>query len=430
MRGRLALTVVAVWCIGLIAGAVPATAAKPAAPAIAAKPAAPATAAKPPAPQPCVSNPAAVVARPPTPESAFAELPPELSSKLDGAIEGAVKATAAPGAIAGVRTPEGTWTKAYGLADTATGEPIATGMHLRIGSVTKTFTGTVILQLAGEGRLTLGDPIGKYYKAIPNGDRITLEQLVNMTSGIAGYYSDAFLQRYFANPAAAFTPDELIAQGLSASPIFEPGQMFNYSHTNTILLGKVIEAVTGQPVETAFQQRIYAPLELTGTSLPHASAEIPSPHPQGYTSQGTGQPVNATAWSPSFGWTAGAMISDLEDLLTYTRALGTGQGLLSPAAQILRLQSMQPLSGYGWALHCVGGWVGHTGKLPGFNTTAYYDTTTDTSVVVMVNSDIPSGNCPEPPTLTDRVVQLACASPATQVFTALSETLGHKFDPR
>jgi D-alanyl-D-alanine carboxypeptidase len=288
------------------------------------------------------------------------------------------------------------------------------------------------MQLAQEGRLSLGDPISKYYPGIPNGDRVTLRQLANMTSGVASYYTEPFLKRYFGAPDTVFTPDDLIAYGVAASPIFEPGAKFNYSNTNTILLGKVIEKVTGQPVETVLRDQILGPLGMTATSLPSASPVIPGPHPQGYTLQGltpATQPVNATNWSPSFGWTAGGMISDLPDLLTYDRAIGTGQGLLEPATQRERLQSFPAPAGYGIALGCSDGWVGHTGELPGFNTALYYDTRTDTSVVVLVNSDIPSGACAESPTLTDTPQDIPCSSPATRVFVGLSQALGHEFHP-
>ncbi len=378
----------------------------------------------------CVVDPASVASK--APGSPSATLPADLVSKLDAAAQASFAEAAAPGAIVGVQTPQGTWTSAYGYANPEIQSPMATDMYMRIGSVTKTFTGTVIMQLAQEGKLSLDDPIDKYYQGIPNGDRITLRELANMTSGIASYYTEPFLERYFGNPETTFTPDELIAYGVAASPIFEPGEMFNYSNTNTVLLGKVIESVTGQPVQEVFQERVYEPLGMTHTSLPTDSLEIPAPHPQGYTLQGAkepGVPINATNWSPSFGWTAGGMISTLSDLLIYTRALGTGQGLLSSESQIERLNSVPGPTGYGIAFGCVSGWMGHTGELPGFNTSLFYDTTTDTSVVVIVNSDIASGGCAESPTLSDNPADLPCSAPATRVFVGLSEALGHPFQP-
>jgi D-alanyl-D-alanine carboxypeptidase len=305
-------------------------------------------------------------------------------------------------------------------------------MHMRIGSVTKTFTGTVILQLAQEGKLSLDDTIDKYEPGIPNGDKVTLRMLANMTSGVASYYTKAFLETYFGKPETVFTPDQLVAYGVSASPAFPPGKRFDYSNTNTVLLGKVIEKVTGQPVGDAFQERILGPLGMTDTVWPGDSPAIPDPHPQGYTLQGSGtpaNPANATNWNPSFGWTAGAFISSLHDLLAYDQAVATGQGLLSPATQTERLTSFPAPAGYGIAMGCIDGWVGHTGELPGFNTALYYDTTTGNSVVVLVNSDIPSGKCSESAVLTDNTTQLPCSAPATRVFVGLSKALGHEFVP-
>ncbi len=102
---------------------------------------------------------------------------------------------------------------------------------------------------------------------------------------------------------------------------------------------------------------------------------------------------------------------------------------MSSATQSERLKSFPKPAGYGIALGCTDGWIGHTGELPGFNTALYYDTTTDTSVVVLVNSDIASGNCSESPTLTDNPSGLPCSSPATRMFVALSKALGHRFEP-
>jgi D-alanyl-D-alanine carboxypeptidase len=333
-----------------------------------------------------------------------------------------------------VRTPQGTWTAAYGIADPATNAPMVVGMHTRIGSVTKTFTGTVIMQLAQQGKLSLDDVIDEYVPGVPNGNRITLRMLANMTSGVASYTrSPKFTDVFFTRPETVFNPDELIAIGLAVSPAFEPGARFDYSNTNTVLLGKVIEKVTARPVAEVFQEQVFAPLGLTSTSWPGTNTNRPDPYPQGFTLQGEAtspdHPSNATNWNPSWGWTAGELVSDLDDLLTYGRALGTGQGLLEAATQAERLRSFPGPAGYGIAMGCADGWVGHTGELPGYNTSVFYDTTSDTTVVVQANSDIASGSCPDSPTLTDDARQSVCSSPATRVFVGLSKALGHPFSP-
>jgi D-alanyl-D-alanine carboxypeptidase len=119
----------------------------------------------------------------------------------------------------------------------------------------------------------------------------------------------------------------------------------------------------------------------------------------------------------------------MDDLLTYGRALGTGQGLVDAATQAERLRSFPGAAGYGIAIGCADGWVGHTGELPGYNTSVFYDTTSDTTVVVQANSDIASGSCPDSPTLADDARQSVCSSPATRVFVGLSTALGHTFTP-
>jgi D-alanyl-D-alanine carboxypeptidase len=381
----------------------------------------------------CVADPEAVATRQPTPEMTTGTLDAELVADLDAAAQESFAQAAAPGAIVGVRAPDGTWTAAYGEADPDAGTPMEVGMHTRIGSVTKTFTGTLIMQLAEAGQLSLDDTIGEYVDGVPNGDTITLLQLANMTSGVASYtQSTAFTDTYFAKPETVFTPDELLAVGISESPIFEPGEKFNYSNTNTVLLGMVIEEVTGKPVADVFDEQILQPLGLANTSWPGDSTEIPAPYAQGFTLQGDfatpDSPSNATNWNPAWGWTAGEMISNMDDLLTYGRALGTGQGLLDEASQIERL-SFPDGNGYGIAMGCIDGWVGHTGELPGYNTSVFYDTTTDTTVIVQVNSDISSGDCAESPTLTDDPRTEVCSAPATRMFVALSTALGHTFTP-
>jgi len=382
----------------------------------------------------CVTDVEKVIATRPTAAMTTASLPAEMVAKLDAAARLSFKEAAAPGAIVGVRAPDGTWSAAYGKADPVAGTPMQVGMHTRIGSVTKTFTGTVVMQLAEAGKLSLDDPIEKYVPGVPNGSRISLRLLADMTSGVASYTrSTKFTDIYFAKPETIFSPDRLLAIGISQSPLFEQGARFDYSNTNTILLGMVIEKVTGQHLGDVFKKLVFDPLGLDNTSWPGESTEMPTPYAHGFTLQGDyakpDAPSNATNWNPAWGWAAGELISNMADLLTYGRALGTGQGLLGPAAQAARLRSFPDPAGYGIAVGCIDGWVGHSGELPGYNTTVYYDTTRDTTVVVQVNSDIASGDCSESPVLTDDPRDTTCSSPATRIFVGLSAALGHAFAP-
>ena len=382
----------------------------------------------------CVPDVKKVIGAQPTPAMKTAALPADLVTRLDAAAQASFREASTPGAIVGVRTPKGTWTAAYGKADPSSGAPMKVGMHTRIGSVTKTFIGTMLMQLAEAGKLSLDDKINQYVPGVPNGNKISLRQLADMTSGVASYTrSPAFTDVYFAKPQTIFTPAQLLTVGIGESPLFIPGERFDYSNTNTVLLGMVIEKVTGQPIGEALKKLVFEPIKLKNTFWPGEAVEIPSPYAQGFTLQGDSAkpdaPSNATNWNPSWGWTAGELISDMDDLLTYGRAIGTGQGLLAPATQSVRLSSFPGKAGYGIAIGCIDGWVGHTGELPGYNTSMFYDTSSDTTVIVQANSDIASGDCPESPTLTDDPRDTVCSSPATRIFVALSKALGHPFTP-
>jgi D-alanyl-D-alanine carboxypeptidase len=390
----------------------------------------------------CVTDPEAAIAAGKISQPT-GELPADLVSTLDTAAQQAFDLGAAPGAIVGVQTPEGRWTKAYGLADPAAGTAMAVGMHTRIASLTKMYTGTILLQLAEEGKLSLDDTIDKYVDGIPNGDRITLAQLADMTSGVNTYTSnEAFITQYFADPTATYTPDELIAATVEVSPVAEPGERFLYSNGNTVILGEVIEKVTGRAYADELKSRILDPLELTTTVWPGESATMPEPFARGFTLNGDAatpeNPTDSTDWNPSWAWTAGEIISTTDDMLTMGRALGTGARILDDATQKLRLESFLDPSqsppapgagGYGLAMGCGQGWVGHAGELSGYNSTMFYDTATDTTVSVQTNSDIASGGCENSPTLQDDPGDEICAVSAVRIFVALSGVLGQTYQP-
>lgn len=382
--------------------------------------------------QTCVADPSAVNSAPSASAMSQSQLPENITKEVEAAVRRSLDYVSAPGVIVGIQTPEGIWKQAWGVADPTTGEAMKAGMHTRIGSVTKTFTGTLLMQLADAGKLSLDDTIDTYVAGVPNGNKITLRHLANMTSGVSSYTrAEAFLDIFFEDPSQTYTPEQLLNFALPASPEFEPGASFDYSNTNTVLLGMVIEKVTGKPIEQNLSAMILEPLGLKHTVWPGDATDMPEPFAQGFTLQGNAatpeQPSNATHWNPSWGWTAGEMISNMDDLLIYGRALGTGKGLLSPAAQQTRLTSFPAPMGYGTGIGCAAGWVGHTGELPGYNTTLFYHVASDTTVVVQANSDIRSGDCSDEEVLPSNPTGVSCASPASRVFEAVSVALGHPF---
>lgn len=313
---------------------------------------------------------------------------------LDAAITQWQAKFQAPGVVAGVWIPgQGSYVAARGLANEATGKPMEISDHFRIGSVTKTFVATVLLQLADEKAINLDDPVSNYLSYVPNGQNIKLRELVNMTSGLFDYLQDPnFDQETLSDRSRVWSPMELINTGLSHPPVFTPpGSQFDYSNTNFVLLGVIIEQVTGQPLAQVLQQRIFTPLGLKNTSWPTTSA-MPVPYASGVTTQTlSGEKGDATHFDPSFTFAAGNLISNLDDLRVWMKSVATGT-LLSPAMQQQRLQfvtvSEVEKVGYGLGIANTNGWLGHAGILPGYNTTAFYLPKLDATIVVEVNSNI------------------------------------------
>ena len=365
-------------------------------------------------------------------------LDPALEKSLEAAFEKSFKQSGVPGAIAAVRTPEGTWVSTRGVADRASGKPMRADMHHRIGSVTKTFTATLLLKADAEGLLSLDDTIDQYIKGVPNGHEITLRQMANMSSGIASYTLDEQFQKaLFSNPRKVWKPEKMARIGIKDSPVFDPGKGWQYSNTNYIMLGLVLEQVTGKQIGELYQKEIIKPLHLKETSFPNTDPSLPKPYDHGYTLQGqsNGKLADATHWNPSWGWSAGGIVSTVGDQLVYGRALGTGEGLLPPEQQAERLTSFlyglkpnAPQRAYGIGLVDQRGWLGHTGELPGYNTTLYYNAELHTTMVVEVNSDVSVGDCPpDVPTMTDSPQGIPCSEPSDFVFGRLSKELGKPF---
>jgi D-alanyl-D-alanine carboxypeptidase len=370
------------------------------------------------------------------PASASGPLGPAVVDVIDAAARGAFEACAGtPGAVVGVRSPEGTWTTAYGLADPDAGVPMSTDVHLRIGSVTKTFVATVLLQLVTEGRLALDAPIADFVDDVPGGQQITLGLLASMRSGLANYTDNPlFTGRIVADPTSTFAATDMVEAGLAVPVSFEPDARFEYSNTNYILLGLVLEQVTGQDLGELLRTRILEPLALSATSWPGTSCEIPAPWARGFTisvpSASPVHPVDTTGWNPSWAGAAGAVISTLDDLLVYARAIVTGQGLLGGPAQEQRLRSFRPAPAfgegiaYGLGLMSVDRWIGHSGDIPGYRAAVYHEPVSDTTLVVLTSSDIMAGRCSEPVAAMAIASDAACKAPTARIFDDVATALG------
>lgn len=316
-----------------------------------------------------------------------------ITGQLDSIIDAAVNSTGIPGAMVGIWGPDGNYVKVAGVADTATKAPMETDFYHRIGSVTKTFTVTALLQLVDEGKIGLDDPISQYVDGVMEGDAISLRHLAGMRSGLVDYTtSEQFVMEYLSDPRRAFTPEELVGYVKDLPLQLRPGTTVDYSNTNTILLGMVIEKVSGSKLSDVIDTKITTPLGMEHTSFPTTNA-FPTPHAQGYTNQTLDESVTAaTDWNPSWGGAAGAMISSLDDMRIWVPALAKGD-LLTDDTQKQRLQTVNlsegdDSSGYGLGLFNSGGWIGHNGSLPGYKTVSVYLPEKDTTLVVFINTDI------------------------------------------
>jgi D-alanyl-D-alanine carboxypeptidase len=319
--------------------------------------------------------------------------PAALQRQLDGVVE-----TGTPGVVALVRSGQQTWQGASGLGNLATKRPARAGDRFRIGSVTKSFVATVALQLVGEDKLGLDDHLERWLPGlVPNGDDITVRQLLNHTSGLYDYTDD------LPEPPRPFQPRQLVAIATGHRPLFAPGKRFSYSNSNYILAGLVIERVTGQRLATQLQQRIFGPLDLDDTELPVTEQTIARPHINGYAprdqdwqvTDGPAGLLDVTEMDPSWAWAAGAMVSSTADLAHFYQALLGGR-LLDPEL----LQAMQTTvdasdqlghgAGYGLGLMllrpgCATEVWGHGGALAGYRTTAFSTKNADRQLVATTN---------------------------------------------
>lgn len=341
---------------------------------------------------------------------------------LDALVDATARTHCTPGAFVLVRTPRESYTRAYGRSALQGGRPVTADDHVRIGSNTKTMTGTLILKLAEEGRIGLDEPISKYRKGVPNGDRITISQLLRMRSGLPNYTVPlAFNVALDRDPHRVWTPAELLAGPLARPPDFAPDAKYAYSNTNTALLGVLAEQLTGRPLHELFRERLFAPLGLTHTALPPLESEaLPEPHPRGYkfgsnvealqpfsparvAAMRAGQlpPKDWTDSNPSWAWAAGSAYSTAGEMAAWVEALAGGR-LLGAGMQRRRLASLMSTNPadpaavqYGWALAKMGPVLGHTGELPGYNTFMGHDPVTGTTIVTWTNlNESPAGTLP------------------------------------
>ncbi|MBN9743666.1 serine hydrolase [Amycolatopsis sp. A1MSW2902] len=264
-----------------------------------------------------------------------------------------------------------------GVSELDSRRPVSPTGRFRIGSATKMFTSTVVLQLVAEHRVQLDAPVEHYLPGLlPHGEEITVRMLLQHTSGLYDYTDSLPLLgpdlekiRYQHR-----SPESMVALSTAKPLDFPPGSKQSYSNTNFIVLGMLIERTTGHAWGTEAAQRILRPLGLHHTSVPGDRTGIPGPHAHGYQEM-NGKLVDVTDLNPSMAWAAGEIISTTADLDKFVRALAAGR-LVPPD---LLKQMTTPRSAteeYGLGLRtptttCGVRVFGHTGGIPGFQTVAF-----------------------------------------------------------
>ncbi|GAA2229078.1 serine hydrolase domain-containing protein [Streptomyces nogalater] len=270
------------------------------------------------------------------------------------------------------------WTATDGKADLGTGRPVNTTDRLRAGSVTKTFTATVVLQLAAEGRLSLDEPVERRLPGLIraggyDGRRITVRQLLRHTSGLPDYLDAPEWQHPERLRYRHFEPRELITRALRLPP---PDHTWHYATTNYLVAGLIIRKVTGHSPEAEITRRIIAPLGLRDTYWPGDDTRLQGPHSHSYFTGADGRRVDGTAWNTTFGGVGGALVSTPADLTRFATALFAGRLLPAPRLAEMRRtvaadpDRLWPGARYGLGLissplSCGSTWWGHAGTVPG-----------------------------------------------------------------
>ncbi len=337
-----------------------------------------------------------------------AALKAELQQKLDEWH----KAGSFPGATLGVVLANGeSFGLAVGFADREKKTPMRPTDRMLAGSVGKTFAAATALQLIKEGRINLDDKIEKYlgheqwFSRLPNAKHITVRQLMNHTSGLVRYeFKDQFTKDLTANPDKVWQPAELVAYLLDEKPPFEAGKGWDYSDTNYIVLGMIIEKVTGRKFYDEANRRFIKPLKLTGT-IPQDGPRLKGVV-QGYA--GPNNPFGGTdamivngkfAINPQFEWTGGGYASTAHDLARWAKMIYEGKAFAPDLLpQVLEGVSAPMLGretkyGLGAIIRKTqaGTSYGHSGFFPGYMTDMMYFPEHKVAVAVQVNTSVGRG---------------------------------------
>jgi D-alanyl-D-alanine carboxypeptidase len=344
-----------------------------------------------------------------------------LRTKLQTRIDSLVRGSRFPGVVLGVSLSDGTsFAVAGGLADTATHVFMTPESRTLLGSVGKTYFSAVALQLAAEGKLDLDAPISKYlgnepwFSHVPNASTITVRNLMNHTSGLVRYeFNPKVTEAITKDPDKTFTPEERVSYILDTQPPFLAGQGWQYSDTNYIVLGMIVEKITGTPYYTLIQRRILDPLSLKNT-IPSDKRELPGVV-QAYAGPNNDFGHKDAMWengrmimNPQMEWAGGGFAASADDLARWARTLyGTNKVLNdSIRRQLLTAVPARGLgrnAAYGLGVIVVptelGPSYGHSGFFPGYLTEVRYYPDYDFAVSISFNTSVQRAIGANPATL-------------------------------
>jgi D-alanyl-D-alanine carboxypeptidase len=330
---------------------------------------------------------------PASPQSAHSITDPSVQSAIVEAVENDRRRfggkTPIPATLIGVWDGKGgSFVRAFGYSDLEKKVPLTPADHFRIGSNTKTFVISVLLQLVAEKKLGLDDPLSRFSLGvtIPNAENITVRQLCEMRSGLFEGYDTPEFKKLNMTVPKDFNPGMIVAWAMKQKPYFPPGKGYQYSNTNYLLLGMIIRDITKDSVGNQIRKRLLEPFGLKQTFFPETQ-EMPSPWAHGYAldKQGNWNDVSNTIPVQLMG-TAGEMISDMNDIRRWIELYTTGK--TCGAGTYNDLIKCIPFLGntsFGLGLTCSAGWYGYTGALPGYNTADYHSPGTGLTIVAWIN---------------------------------------------
>jgi D-alanyl-D-alanine carboxypeptidase len=364
---------------------------------------------------------------------------------LQGIVEATAKELLLPGAMVLLSTPQGDFAFGYGATELDGTTPPRGDTHFRAASNTKAMTAAVIVLLAQEGKLRFDDPVSKYVEGIPNGDDITISELLKMRSGLYNYTSAPELgESLDHNPTRVWTLQELLAIAFKRPAIFAPGKEYDYCNTNYVLLGLIAEKLERASLAKIFQDRLFGPLGMKHTLLPaNTSNTIPEPYSHGYlygsssyalvdapypadlqaaAKAGTLKPNDDTGQNPSYAYAAGGAISTADDLAIWMRVLVGGK-LFDANYHRQWLDSLEPQDpskplgqkyGYGISQITFGqnSVYFHGGEMPGYNSFIGYDPVNDVTLIIWTSLTISLDGQPTANTIMLKMLdQIYTASP-------------------